>query len=82
MPVVIMAGADDRHVTVRRHSERLHHELPQSELILVPGVGHMIHHIEPRRVLQAIDTAAREAAPAPVHRIDEKVQQRVSQRMH
>jgi pimeloyl-ACP methyl ester carboxylesterase len=58
MPVVIMAGANDLHVIPKLHSERLHQELPQSELILVPGVGHMIQHSVPQRVLSAIDQVA------------------------
>ncbi|MDB5728739.1 MAG: alpha/beta hydrolase [Noviherbaspirillum sp.] len=62
MPIVIMSGADDVHVTARRHSERLHAELPHSELLLAPGVGHMVHHVVPGQVLDAIDMAAREDA--------------------
>jgi pimeloyl-ACP methyl ester carboxylesterase len=59
MPVVIMAGADDLHVTAQRHSVRLHRELPRSELLLAPGVGHMVHHAVPEQVMTAIDMAAR-----------------------
>ncbi|MDB5838667.1 MAG: alpha/beta hydrolase [Herminiimonas sp.] len=58
LPVIIMAGANDIHVTTKIHSERLHRELPQSQLILVPDVGHMIHHVAPDQVLGAIDMAA------------------------
>lgn len=61
LPVVIMAGADDRHVDVGRQSARLHRELPQSDLRLAPGVGHMVHHSVPRQVLAAIDAAAQAA---------------------
>jgi pimeloyl-ACP methyl ester carboxylesterase len=57
MPVVIMAGAADLHVIPKLHSERLHEELPQSELILVPGVGHMVQHSAPHEVVAAIDRA-------------------------
>ncbi len=58
MPVVIMAGASDLHVIPKLHSQRLHKELPQSELILVPEVGHMIQHSVPQQVFEAIDKAA------------------------
>ncbi|HCY61673.1 MAG TPA: alpha/beta hydrolase [Oxalobacteraceae bacterium] len=58
MPVTIMAGADDLHVLPKLHSERLHQELPQSELILVPAVGHMIQHTAPEKVLEALDRMA------------------------
>lgn len=57
MPVTILAGKDDMHVTTKIHSERLHDELPNSKLVLLPGVGHMIHHVEPYRTLAAIDQA-------------------------
>ncbi len=57
MPVVIMAGAGDLHVIPALHSQRLHKELPQSELILVPEAGHMIQHTAPLKVLAAIDKA-------------------------
>jgi pimeloyl-ACP methyl ester carboxylesterase len=54
IPVTIMAGAGDLHVLPKLHSERLHRELAQSDLILVPEVGHMIHHTVPQKVLAAI----------------------------
>ena len=58
MPVVIMAGTADMHVATKVHSERLHDHIPHSKLVLVPGVGHMIHHVVPEQVLDAIDMAA------------------------
>jgi len=58
MPVVIMAGTDDMHVATKVHSERLHDHIPHSKLLLVPGVGHMIHHTVPDQVFGAIDMAA------------------------
>ncbi|MEN3291364.1 MAG: hypothetical protein V7642_617 [Burkholderiales bacterium] len=67
MPVVIMSGAQDLHVTPKRHAERLHRELPHSDLMLTPGVGHMMHHIVPDQVMAAIDMAAKAVArPRPV----------------
>lgn len=72
MPVMIMAGADDLHVSPTLHSQHLHREVPHSELHLTPGVGHMMHHMMPRRIAQAIDDAARAAGmkddiPGRVH---------------
>jgi pimeloyl-ACP methyl ester carboxylesterase len=61
IPVVIMAGTDDRFVNSGWNSVRLHRELPGSELTLAPGAGHMVHHIVPEEVMAAIDAAA--AAP-------------------
>ena len=57
MPVIIMAGNDDRFVNTKRHSARLHQEIPQSELILTPEAGHMIHQLVPEQVMSAIDQA-------------------------
>ena len=57
VPAVIMAGAGDRQVTTRHHSARLHRELPNSTLHVVPDVGHMVHHVAPEAVLVAIDEA-------------------------
>lgn len=65
LPVVIIAGGDDQIVDLERQSKRLHKELPDSELVVVPGMGHMIQHLAPRQVIAAIDRASepvREAA--------------------
>jgi pimeloyl-ACP methyl ester carboxylesterase len=65
LPVVIIAGGDDQIVDLERQSKRLHNELPDSELVVVPGMGHMIQHLAPRQVIAAIDRASepvREAA--------------------
>jgi pimeloyl-ACP methyl ester carboxylesterase len=64
VPAVIIAGREDRQAHADAHSERLHAELPMSELVLVDGMGHMLHHLTPARVLQAIDAAARMAEQA------------------
>jgi pimeloyl-ACP methyl ester carboxylesterase len=61
MPVVIMAGAEDRLVSAKHHSERLHEQLPHSDLRLPPGAGHMVHHLVPHEVMAAIDSAAKAA---------------------
>lgn len=56
---VVVAGAQDRYVDAERHSVTLAHAVPGSELLLSPRAGHMVHHTDPRRVLQAIELAAR-----------------------
>lgn len=63
MPVVIVAGRDDKLITTARQSARLHSEIPQSTFHSVPGVGHMVHHSDPYAVLAAIDEAAQAHAP-------------------
>jgi pimeloyl-ACP methyl ester carboxylesterase len=61
MPVVIMAGADDRLANTHKQSEHLHHDLPDSQLHVTPGAGHMIHQLAPDEVMAAIDQAAQAA---------------------
>ena len=62
MPVVIVAGEDDRLIDVDDQSARLHSELPQSTIHRVPGSGHMVHQTAPNVVMAAIDEAAASAA--------------------
>ena len=57
VPAVIVAGAADRLITTIGQSERLHRELTGSTLLVVPGVGHMVHHIAPDAVMAALDQA-------------------------
>jgi pimeloyl-ACP methyl ester carboxylesterase len=54
VPTVIVAGAEDRYVRMRRHSLRLHRALPQSSFIPVRGAGHMVHHAAPEALMAAI----------------------------
>jgi pimeloyl-ACP methyl ester carboxylesterase len=61
MPVVIAAGADDRFVGTEAQSVRLHETLPGSELRVIPGAGHMVHHTAPHAVMAAVDDAVRRA---------------------
>jgi pimeloyl-ACP methyl ester carboxylesterase len=71
MPVMIMDGADDRLLDAQLHSGGLHKELPQSDLWLVPGAGHMVHHSAPDEVVASIrsiddkDKEARTVQPSP-----------------
>ena len=54
MPVTILAGDGDKIVNTEIQSERLHREVPQSQLQVIPGAGHMVHHIAPSEVVSAI----------------------------
>ncbi|WP_366657851.1 alpha/beta hydrolase [Fodinicurvata sp. EGI_FJ10296] len=58
LPVVIIAGDDDRLIDPRVHSARLHEDVPGSKFYRVPGVGHMIHQSATDAVMTAIDDAA------------------------
>ena len=58
VPAVIMAGTQDKIVDFGHNSERLGERLPDSELHLQPGVGHMTHYAHPEKVLAAIEEIA------------------------
>ena len=58
LPVVIMAGTEDRIVDPESHARWLHEVVPGSDLRLVPDTGHMIHHAVPEMVAEAIETAS------------------------
>lgn len=59
-PTVIVAGDKDQVVDPGRHAKPLHMTLPGSELQILPGVGHMLHHVAAPALLNA--TAARLAS--------------------
>lgn len=54
MPVTVIAGEKDTVVDVDAHSARLHATLPSSRLIIVPGAGHMVHHVAQRQITEAV----------------------------
>lgn len=54
LPVVIVAGAQDRLIAPGWHSQRAEGRWPNSRVHLVPDAGHMVHHAAPEAVLEAI----------------------------
>jgi pimeloyl-ACP methyl ester carboxylesterase len=64
MPVVIIAGEQDRLVDIDRQSSRLHREVKHSSFHRVRGAGHMVHQTATGEVMSAIDEAADVAAVA------------------
>ncbi len=64
VPLVIVVGAEDRMVPPTL-SERLHALVPASELVRVPGAGHMPQFTAPDAVIAAVDRAATLAEAAP-----------------
>jgi pimeloyl-ACP methyl ester carboxylesterase len=61
LPVLIIAGEGDR-VVFKRRSEQLAMAIQGSELQIVKGAGHMVHHVAPRQVAQAIEDVIERAA--------------------
>jgi pimeloyl-ACP methyl ester carboxylesterase len=58
MPVVIIAGKDDRIIDIDDQSAQLHLDISQSTFHSVAGSGHMVHQTATKRVMAAIDEAA------------------------
>ena len=54
LPVTLIAGEEDLVVSVESQSARLHAELPQSELHVVPRTGHMAHYVAQDLIAKAI----------------------------
>ena len=57
-PTVILAGDADRIVDFERQAQRLHASIPGSRIAVVQGVGHMLHHSDPSRIISAIEIIA------------------------
>ena len=57
-PTVILAGDADRIVNYQRQAQRLHASIPGSRITVLQGVGHMLHHTDPLRIVRAVDVIA------------------------
>jgi pimeloyl-ACP methyl ester carboxylesterase len=58
VPVVIVAGDRDTTVSPDIHSRALAAAIPNAKLIILPGVGHIIHHAKAELVIGEIDAIA------------------------
>lgn len=54
-PIVIMAGDCDMVVPPRRHAMAFAAAVPHAKLIVLPGIGHMLHHVAAERVIAEIE---------------------------
>lgn len=66
VPVIVLAGTRDKIVDTGHNSERLHERLPDAQLQLTPGAGHMTQYAHPEKVMAAIDEIAAHVGE-PVH---------------
>jgi pimeloyl-ACP methyl ester carboxylesterase len=67
MPVTIMAGEGDLVVDPQDHSARLHKGVDDSELVLLPGMGHMLPHLAQEQIVEAVrQLAGRVETVAPM----------------
>ena len=63
MPVVIIAGEEDKLIDIDKQSARLHSEIAQSTFHRVPVAGHMIHQTATGQVMSAINEVASATRP-------------------
>lgn len=62
LPIESVHGDADTTVGLPIHAEKLARAAPTNRLTVLPGIGHMPHHVAPEAVVAAIDRAARRAA--------------------
>ncbi|MCM3364026.1 alpha/beta fold hydrolase [Niallia sp. MER TA 168] len=58
VPTVIVVGENDPFGTIKM-AERLKKDLPNSKMVILPNVGHMIPENHPEKVLEAIEQLAK-----------------------
>jgi pimeloyl-ACP methyl ester carboxylesterase len=56
MPTIVMSGDRDRVVPPRRHAMAFAAIVPRTRLVVLPGIGHMLHHVAADRVIAEIET--------------------------
>ena len=61
MPVEVIHGTADTIVPAHIHAEKLVTQLPDANLTLLEGMGHMPHHAQAARIVELIERAAANA---------------------
>lgn len=62
-PTIIITGDRDQLVSPRRHAMALAASVPGAKLIVLPGIGHMLHHAAADRVIAAVEEMVRASSP-------------------
>jgi pimeloyl-ACP methyl ester carboxylesterase len=62
VPVVILHGDVDKSVYLTTHSQPFAKAVPQTELIVLPGIGHLVPNAATEQVVAAIDRLLPQAA--------------------
>ncbi|TFW35398.1 alpha/beta hydrolase [Massilia horti] len=68
VPAAIVAGTHDKMASFKHNAEHLAEQVPENELTLEPGVGHMTHYAHPEKVMEAIDAMAAAVGEPPAIR--------------
>ncbi len=65
VPLAILTGDADAIVDARDHSCRLHQQVADSTLTILPGQGHMIHYSARGQIGRAVDSLMGLASKGP-----------------
>lgn len=68
VPTAILAGADDKTVSVKLHSTVLATEIPDASFEILPGAGHALHHAQTAKAIAAIDRVAERSREGEMRR--------------
>jgi pimeloyl-ACP methyl ester carboxylesterase len=75
MPTVIVTGSADGTVSPQLHAHAFAAAVPRARLVMLAGIGHMPHHVEPDQVVAAVEQlAAQPVTHLPVLMFGEKEQ--------
>ena len=58
-PTVIMTGDRDLVIAPRQHALAFAAAVPAAKLVVLPGLGHMLHHAAAEQVIAAIEEISR-----------------------
>jgi pimeloyl-ACP methyl ester carboxylesterase len=61
-PTVVLSGDADVTVSPDLHSRTIAAALPDARLVILPGIGHMPHHVATDTVIEAIDSVSARAS--------------------
>src|SRR5579863_5087042 len=64
-PTVIMTGDRDMVVAARRHALAFAAAVPRAKLVVLPGIGHMLHHAAAEAVIAEIENACASGYSSP-----------------
>jgi pimeloyl-ACP methyl ester carboxylesterase len=71
-PLILIGGDRDQTVHTKRNSHRLQETLPQTELIYLRGVGHMLHHTQIDKITDAARRLAKRQVQAGIHEFGQR----------
>lgn len=58
MPVILIHGDADQTVGLQEHSVRFFNDVSSSDLVVMPGIGHMIHQVARPTIIAAVEKLA------------------------